>query len=124
MFERKVVIVERVPAWVECGVCRGVGYEFHIKCVSCNDTGGSWHEAVILTRANPTEGEVMRLKCDRLENKLTWKEVIKSSFLVREWEVCGRCKGSILDCGTEKTQCSRCGLTGAEPGTAGPWRVL
>lgn len=118
MFERKVFIIEKVPAWVICPNCEGDPMEYvdgqPCLCPDCHGIGGSW---LSLDAGKGTLCDVRELF-----------EVTKSTFLVREWEPCIQCgseDGTIRKAGTvnERLICDRCKGTGAEPNTAGPWRV-
>ena len=80
-------------------------------CPDCQGFGGKWHEAV---EYRPGFGD--SINADNLIITVS-----KSSFLVREWGPCIYCLDSGDDCVLDN--CSRCQGTGAEPGTASPWRV-
>ena len=128
MFTRRIVIEERAKAWVVCESCDGSGVYEH--CDDCGNEGGRWNinvNACIdyhLYRTDPTEAHA--------HVRETGVYVTRESTLVREWGVCHECEG---DCGWEdgaytvEDPCSYCHkdengeLTGAEPDTAGEWRV-
>lgn len=120
-------IVETAPAWVECEACENGGvptmhtdyYGERIEepCGLCHGTGGSWNEAIYQ--------DVYAGSVSRPTPFLDETRVDKSSTLIREWEVCGQCGGDKdYDRRSRDHQaCSRCQGTGAEPDTAGDWRV-
>ena len=161
-------VEERVPAREVCANCGGkgifapcqhVGCHNHIshpceccgriqgKCKVCQGSGGKWHEAMYFNKITP---DVPRIDLgDNYPTEERYIPITKSSFLVREWDVCKEChatgnkhcepcngQGGYLDewimtqwcrhCDGEgyiPDGCESCGGTGAEPGTASPWRV-
>lgn len=125
-------VVERVPAWEECRDCRGSGvWESHatengeqITCPSCQGEGGRWHEAVI-----ESENELVTVRFIA-KSSSAFVPATKSSILVREYWVCGVCSGCGWQVGGDsRNDCDRClkdadgKPTGAEPDTAGKWRL-
>ncbi len=96
---KKTIMIEEVPAWMECDVCKGTGGGNNEPCSNCQGAGGEWHEAVDVS-------------------KVGWY-IERSSLLTRKHDVCKRCGGECLDLG----DICGCNGTGAEPDTAGEWRV-
>ena len=127
-FTRKVVIEERVPAWKECPTCNGCPVAIlteRVVCSACQDSGGKWHEAV---KEYTASGPEPSYYVGNLSGAYQW--LTKSSILVREWGVCRACNGKMkVGFGTYEKDCNYCHKdadskpTGAEPGTAGEWRV-
>ena len=133
-------VIEHVPAWVNCERCGGTGQWAHpvdlAPCPSCQGEGGRWHEAVYHPKhcvTNEITGHYLNYNCSS-ETRVT-----KSSILVREYGVCGECGGkkristydNTASLGESVTMqpCDHClkdadgNPTGAEPNTAGEWRV-
>ena len=134
-FERKVSIIERVPAHKY--VCEKCGRDSFQKPEPHNCSDGftkksgriksRWHGAV---RIGDFTGEHFIHSKDAT---VGWIAVTKSTFLVREWGVCKQCHGTgaqnPCDTTCDICKCVHCHKdadgkpSGAEPDTAGPWRV-
>ncbi len=109
----------------------GVRRRKRSPCSACHGKGGKWHEATQLASS--------------WDQKHSWRvireyKVESTSVLFREHEVCRGCKGKrevydlqlshvVFHSPLPRIPCSRClkdaegKPTGAEPGTAGEWRV-
>lgn len=124
-FYRKSIIVEEAPAWEECSACLETG-KVEIPngsiqaCKHCGGRGGVWHEAVTVIPASMAFG---LLRGDLIRHFAT---------LIREHEVCQECNGTCIEGSSmdnSRRECTRClkdadgEPTGAEPGTAGEWKV-
>ena len=134
-FTRVVKIVERAPAWEVCLHCEGRGkIADHLiadcslggrDCKYCQGSGGKWHEAVYYNKISKDYFVDQGDEVSIMNGK--YCRVTKSSFLVREWGVCYLCEGlgPIVNYHTDgrSGECTNCQGTGAEPGTASPWRV-
>jgi len=122
---------ERVPAWVECEWCEGMGSHdmdspvIEGMCARCQGEGGKWHEAVEYYRTTGIVWEGYKLKGNRAHTK---DDVTKQSHLIRTLQECGFCGegrrtfqdeiGDPYGC-----ECQDCEGTGATLDGAGEWKV-
>lgn len=137
-FYRKLVIIEEVPAWEKCGNCNGfgernVGDKEWTVCFICNGACGIWHSNVLVD-----PGQLVGNLMTGLPNVVVDRDttITKSATLIREHEECRECHGEQEFLTIEQFSntanvipCPHClrdaggKPTGAEPGTAGEWRV-
>lgn len=125
-FEVIKTVRETAKAWVECG-CVNIDTQSYVdherEACSCNGDGGKWNRLIIQPRPD-FKG---------------WKGHVgeqfihfgKATILTREWGLCLRCNGTKIEgsCLCNRKPCSHChqdadgNPTGAEPGSAGDWKV-